>query len=149
MADFTYRGTLDGSEPQHKSFEVAAGAVGTIVAGDVVEIANGYAALGADGGMAAGNILTGLATSTSTDTVAADGAVDVMFSPAGLIVEGVVTTPGNLTVAFTYDKVTLDVAAGVQTMDENDAGALLIWEQDSDAATTGICRFVLPFSLAS
>lgn len=155
MADFTYRGTLDGSEPQHKTFEVVDGTtsglgIGTsITIGDVVEIANGYAALGADGGMAAGNILTGLATSTSTETTTADGVVDVVFSPAGLIVEGTATTPANLVTAVVYDKVSLDVAAGVQTVDENAAGAMLIYEIDSDSATTGLCRVVLPFTLAS
>lgn len=149
MADFTYRGVLGGGEPEHKTFSVASGAANSISVGDIVEIANGYAAKSANGGCAAGNILTGLAISESTDTVAADGAVDVLFHPSGLIVEGLATTAANLVTGVIFDKVTLDVAGGTQKVDENDAGALLIYELDSDSATTGVVRVVLPFNLAS
>lgn len=149
MADFTYRGVLGGGEPEHKTFDVASGAANSISVGDIVVIANGYAAKVADGGCAAGNILTGLAVSESTDTVAAAGTVDVLFHPSGLIVEGLATTPGNLVAGVVYDKVTVDVSGGVQKIDENDAGAVLIYELDSDSATTGIVRVVLPFNLAS
>jgi len=149
MADFTYRGVVGGGEPEQREFAVASGAAASIAIGDIVEIANGYAAVSADGGMAAGNLLTGLAISTSTDTAAADGVVNVLYSTSGLIVEGLATTAGNLVTAVLFDKVSLDVAAGVQKVDENAAGAMLIYELDSDSATTGICRVVLPFTLAS
>ena len=149
MADFTYRGVVGGGEPEQRRFDVASGAAGSIAAGDIVEIANGYAATSADGGMAAGNVLSGLALNTSTDTAAADGTVDVLYSTNGLIVEGTATTAGNLLTAVLFDKVSLDVAAGVQTVDENAVGSMLIYELESDSATTGLCRVVLPFSLAS
>lgn len=149
MADFTYRGVIGGGEPEQREFAVVAGAAGSIEIGDVVEIANGYAAKSVDGGCAAGNILTGLAISDSTDTVADDGIVIVQYSPSGLIVEGTATTAGNLVAGVLYDKVTLDMAVVTQNVDENAAGALLIYELDADSTTTGLCRIVLPFNLAS
>lgn len=149
MADFTYRGTVGGDEPEERKFDVASGTTASIASGQIVEIANGFAAVSADGGMAAGNLLTGLAISTSTETASAAGTVTVLFSTGGLIVEGTATTPANLVAAVLFDKVTLDVSASVQTIDENAAGAMLIYQLDSDSATTGLCRVVLPFTLAS
>jgi|2_EtaG_2_1085320.scaffolds.fasta_scaffold09257_6 hypothetical protein len=149
MADFTYRGTLGGGEPEQRNFDVAAGGAATIAIGDIVLIANGYAATLADGEGTAGNGLYGLAIEASDETAGADGTCNCVFSTSGLIVEGTATTAGNLVTAVIFDKVTIDVAAGVQTVDENDAGALLIYEIDADSATTGLCRIVLPFNLAS
>ncbi len=121
MADFRIVGTVDGSEPIQATIPVAAGAVGTIAPGDMVTMANGYAAKVADGGLSAAGH-HGMAVSTSTDTVAAAGVVSVVYSANGLIVRGAPTTPGNLAIGIIYDRVTIDVAAGVQTVDENDAG---------------------------
>lgn len=149
MADFTYRGTLDGSEPNQREFAVASGTTSSIAIGDPVTIANGYAAKVSDGGGTSGQ-LNGLAVSTSTETAGADGTVEVLFSEAGLIVQGTATTPGNLVTAVLFDKVTFDVSGGGDvTVDENDAGGgqILIYELDSDSATTGICRVVIPFAL--
>lgn len=141
---FKCKGTLDGSEPMHRTFDVASGSAQSIDAGELVMIANGYAAVVADGGCATAGALYGLATSNSTDTVAAAGKVDVQYSPAGLIVEGAVTTGSNLATAILFDKVTLDSSAGVQTIDENDTtnGVLLIWDYDADADTAQV---VVPF----
>lgn len=150
MADFIYKGVLGGGEPEHKVFNVASGAAASIAIGDLVVVANGYAAKIANGGGGAGNILTGLAISTSTDTVAADGTVEVLFHPSGLIVEGDATTAANLVTGVIFDKVTVDVdGSGNQTIDESNAGAILIYELDSDSATTGRVRVVLPWTLAS
>ena len=124
MADFKYVGTLGGIAAETKTIPVVAGGTSTITAGQLVTVANGYAALVADGG-AASNGRFGLAISTSTETVGADGSVMVMFCPTGLLVEGTATTPGNLNLAAIYDRVTLDVNAGVQTVDENDANGVL------------------------
>lgn len=145
--DFTYKGVVGGGEPEMRTFDVASGAVASIAPGDIVVIADGYAAKAADGEGTSGQLL-GLAVSTSTDAVATAGTVEVQFSPTGLIVQGLATTPSNLVTAVVFDKVTLDVAAGVIKVDENDAGAgqVLIYEIDSDSATTGICRVVLPFA---
>jgi hypothetical protein len=150
MADFVYKGTLDGSEPAEFDFAVAAGAAGSIEEGDIVVIADGYASKATNGSFTASNILGGLAKQTSTDTASADGICKCQFSPAGLIVEGTATTPANLTTAVRYDKVTLDVAAGVQKVDENDAGALLVWKYPTSTPTTdGKVQIVVPFNLAS
>ena len=150
MADFNCKGTVDGSEPAARELAVASGGAATIDIGDIVVVANGYAAKMADAGGGAGNLLTGLATSISTDTAGADGVVQVKFSPAGLVVEGLSTTAANLTTAVMFDKVTLDVASGVQKIDENDAGALLIWKYPTSTPTTdGKVQVVLPWTLAS
>lgn len=140
---FKVKGCLDGSEPMHRTFNVASGAAQSIDAGEVVVIANGYAAICPDGGGATAGGLYGLATSNSTDTVGADGTVNVAYSPAGLIVEGAVTTGSNLAAAVLFDKVTIDNPAGTQTIDENDAaGVLLLWSYDADLDTAEV---VLPF----
>ncbi len=124
MADFRIVGTVDGSEPIQKTFNVASGAAATIAPGDLVVAANGYAAKCADAGCAAAGIY-GMAVSTSTDTVAAAGEVSVVYSANGLIVRGAPTTPGNLAAAIVFDRVTLDVAAGTQKVDENDPNGIL------------------------
>jgi len=148
MADFVYKGVIGSTTPEHKRFDVASGAAASIDIGDIVAVANGYAAKISNGGGTGGQLL-GLATSVSTDTVAAAGVVDVMFHPNGLVVQGVATTAANLLIGVVYDKVTLDVAAGVIRVDEDDAGNgnVLIYEIDSDSATTGIVRVALPFQL--
>lgn len=151
MADFIYKGVLGGSEPEERTFDVVAGGTATIAIGDIVAIANGYAAKVADGGMAAGNGLYGLAISDSDETATAAGTVKVQYSPCGLVVQGTATTPGNLAAGVLFDKVTIDVdGSGNQTVDENDAGAALIYSfVGATYATTGLVKVVLPFTLAS
>ncbi len=134
--DFHVVGTVDGSAPLNREFDVEAGAASTIAAGDLVTVGNaGYVAKAADGA-ASTVVWYGLALNASTDTAGADGVVTVAYSPSGLIVRGAPTTPGNLAQAIKYTKVTLDVAAGVQTVDENDTsnGILSVYAYD---ATTG------------
>ena len=150
MADFTYAGTLDGVEATERNFNVASGSAASIDVGDLVLVANGYAAKMTDGQGTAGNLLIGLAQSISTDTASADGAVKVLFSTSGLVVRGLATTAANLTTAVLFDKVTIDVAAGVQKVDENDAGAIMVWRYPTSTPTTdGIVEVVLPWTLAS
>lgn len=60
-----------------------------------------------------------LCTKASTETAAADGVVEGIWAPSMRLL-GTVTTPGNLAQAVIDSRVTLDVAAGVQKIDEND-----------------------------
>ena len=151
MPNFEYKGVIAGQEPENRDFNVASGTTSSIVPGDIVVIADGFAAKVANGGAAAGNLLLGLARSTSTETTTAAGTVNVDYHPSGLIVRGVATTPANLAAAVLFDKVTVDVDGnGVQTIDENDAGAILIYDfVGDDFTTTGLIDVVLPFTLAS
>ena len=150
MANFTYKGTVGGAEPSEMVCDVVSGTVGSVLDGDAVVVSNGYAVLVPNSGGAAGNGFYGLAKGTSTETLAANGKVTIQFSPSGLVVEGVATTPGNLSAATLFDKVTMDLSGTTQTIDENDAGALTIWRYpNSDYATTGIIEVVLPWTFAS
>ena len=149
MANFTYAGTVGGVSPESKTFAVASGAAASISIGDLVVIANGYAAKVADGGGVNTSNFYGLATTTSTDTASANGVVNVTFCPSGLIVQGIATTPANLTAAVLYDKVTIDVSGSTQTVDENDTtnGGITIYEfVGTDYATTGLVKVLVPFA---
>lgn len=149
MADFVGKGAFSGGQAIEYDFGVAAGGSGASIAvGDVVVVANGYAAKVSDGEGTAGQKLA-LAISASDETASADGTVRAAFHPSGLIVEGLATTASNLVTGVLFDSVTFDVSGGTIKVDEDDAGAgeVLIWEIDSDSATTGVVRVVLPFAL--
>ena len=144
--DFHGIGTRDGSQPVTDTYSVEAGAVSTIASGDLVVVGNaGYVAKAADAA-STDNTWVGMAVSASTETVAADGEVVVAFSPDGLLVRGLPTTPGNLAAAIINTSVTLDVAAGVQTVDENDTtkGVLTVVAYDT---TNGTIDVSVPFQL--
>jgi len=150
MKNFEYKGVVGGAEPENRDFNVVAGTVGSIVDGDLVVIADGYAVKVADGGAPAGNGLYGLARSISTETASVNGTVNVDFSPTGLIVQGIATTPANLATAVLFDKVSVDVSGTTQTIDENAAGALLLYKFiGDDYTTTGLIQVVIPFNLSS
>jgi hypothetical protein len=141
MANFLYKGTVGGVSPEALTVAVASGAAASISIGDLVVVANGYASKVTNGGgVSTGSKLFGLATSDSTDTVAADGVVDIIYCPSGLVLEGTATTPANLLTAVKFDKVTIDVSGSTQTVDENDPtnGAILISKfVGTDYTTTG------------
>lgn len=147
----TYAGTVGGVSPETRTFAVASGTTSSIAQGDPCIVANGYAAAVADGGgVNTGSELFGLAISTSTETVGAAGTVQVTYCPSGLIVNATATTPGNLSAATLFDKVTIDVSGAVITVDENDTtnGAIMIYEYpESDYATTGKIKALLPFKV--
>lgn len=131
--DFTVLGSLSGHEVVGVTKDVIAGVVGSIVAGDLVVPDDGnagYVRLGANGDTSTIALRTYVAVSTSTDTVAADGTVELVWAP-NMVLQGTATTPANLIQAVIDTKVTLDVAAGVQTIDENDT-------------TTGFMRIMRP-----
>lgn len=133
--DFITIGTLDGSEPVVKEFDVVSGAAASIAVGDLVTIDDGnagYVKKAADGASSALQWI-GRCVKNSTDTTTAAGVVEVEFSPAGLIVRGAPTTASNLAQAIIGTRVTLDVTASVQTVDENDitSGVLRVLDYDS------------------
>lgn len=149
MANFEYKGTIDGSTPNSRVFDVASGTTASISIGDLVVVADGYAAKVANGGGTTGGRY-GLARSASTETTTAAGSVQVDFSPVGLVLQGVATTPGNLATAFKFDKVTIDVSGATQTVDENDTtnGGCTLWDfVGTDYTTTGKCQIVVAWNV--
>lgn len=115
---------LGASGVTTKKYAVKAGSVGTIQEGDIVieDGSNaGYAKIAADGASSTA-VYLGVATSDSTDTASADGVVEVRTAP-NLVIEGKVTTPGNLARATVGTSVTLDGTTGAQTIDENDTSS--------------------------
>ena len=150
--DFRTVGTMDGSQPVTRTFDVKSGAAASIAVGDLVVVDGGNAGYvaGAGNGAASTSTWIGRAVSTSTDTASADGVVDVEFSPAGLIVRGTPTTPGNLAQAIKGTKVTLDVSGGTQTVDENDTtnGILTVLAYDDTSGEETI-DVVVPFTYVS
>ena len=128
--DFRTVGVVGGGQPEVAEFDVVLGVLTSIEDGDLVIVDGsnaGYVKKAAD---AASNTARwiGRARKDSTDTVAAAGTVEVEYHPNGLIVRGNATTVGSFAQSIIDTRVTLDVAAGVQTVDENDTtnGALTI-----------------------
>ena len=121
-------------------YDVKAGAVASIEVWKVV-IKDGsnawYVTTKATGQITSADEIVGVAASTSTDTIAADGTIQVQDDVAVLEFEAKAHTPGNLTQAIKGTKVTIDCAAGVQTIDENQTTAwvAVITDFDADAGT--------------
>ena len=95
--------------------------------------------LAAADGAADSAVWIGVAASADSVTATADGEVYVYDNPA-YIFRGNPTTPGNLADSILNTKVTLDVTAGVQTVDEDDTvnGTLTIKGFDADAQTIDV-----------
>ena len=147
--DFTAIGTLNGTEAVTKKFDVKAGAAISIQKGDLVIVDGsnaGYAAKAANGASSTARWI-GIAESDSDDTASADGTVQVLFSPSGLIVRGLPTTAANLAQAIKLTRVTLDVASGVQKVDEDDtsSGVLCVYDYNT---TDGTIDVVVPCHLS-
>jgi hypothetical protein len=146
VQNFTYAGCLGGGGviPETKTFAVELGAVQSINIGDAVVVTAGLAAKVANGGMAAAGKF-GRAVSNSTDTVGADGVVDVQFCPGGLVCNGVangIPTEANLFTGFK-----LAVAAGVQTVDLGNAGVATLWSPTPLPSTTTSVQVVFPWAV--
>ncbi len=144
--NFTYAGTVGtaGVGPETKTFAVDAGAVQSINIGDAVVVTAGLAAKVANGGMASSGKY-GLAVSNSTDTVSADGTVDVQFTPVGLIVNGIASGVPSEANLFTPFK--LAVSAGVQTVDLGNVGVATLWSKTPLPSTTTSVQVVLPWAV--
>jgi hypothetical protein len=92
----------------------AAGAV------DVIHLVDGDLTIGTD------TQFVGISATTSTHTAGAAGLVDVYMPLPGIVYEMAATTAGNVDtaaeiLALQNDRVTMDLAGGVFTLDENAA----------------------------
>jgi hypothetical protein len=111
---------------------VKAGAVASIKAGEpVIQNTSGDAEYvkspGAD--INTDDIFVGVAESTSTDTVAADGYVDVVLPSAGTVFKGLAKAKASLASTVLLTKVVIDYTAPNYTIDESDT-------------TKGFCQIV-------
>lgn len=145
MANFSYQGTVDGVQPTEQEFDVASGTTASISVGDIVTIANGYAAFTADDGCTTDG-LHGLAVEDSDETTTAAGKVKVLYSTSGLKLRGVPNTASNLATAILFDRVTIDVSSTTQTVDEDDAGGGICTITGYDS-TNGTIDIVLAATL--
>lgn len=152
--DFQSLGPVGGGTAEHtsgtsaKDSAVAAGGSGASISpGDLCIYINGYWAKLANGEANADGRY-GIARSTSTETASVDGLVDVEFAPQGLKVKGRATTPASLVQGVLGDKVTLDVSAGVQKVDQSDTtnGRLLIVDYDTSVSGSETVTVVLPWT---
>ena len=99
----------------------------------VIGLADGDLTIGTDTAM------VGIAASDSTHTASADGVVDVYIPLPGVVYEAKATTAGNVAATLVGDRVTLDLAGGVYTVDEdstdNAANAFYITGVNADRGT--------------
>ena len=113
-----------------QKFQVAAGAVGSIKAGEPVKktgVGSPYVILLADGDPEYGtDIFIGIAMNTSTDTAGADGTVDVAIVVPGItVMRCKATTAANVDTqaeidALVGDTVSMDLTSTTFTIDENE-----------------------------
>jgi hypothetical protein len=132
--DFRYKGSIyPNITATEEVKDVKSGTAASIASGDMVRVDDGnpgYVKLGANGDTSTLTPRAFLAISASDETAGADGTVKVISCP-GMVLEGTATTAANLLQAVIDTRVTLDVAGGVQTIDENDT-------------TTGFMRILRP-----
>lgn len=95
--------------------------------------------VGASDGASNAQVWVGVAATLDTVGSSADGVVYVADDPQ-YIFRGNATTPANLNSAVINTQVTLDVTAGVQTVDENDVsnGTLIIRGFDAANGTVDV-----------
>lgn len=140
MADFSYQGTFDGVERSERDFNVANGTTASIAIGDIVTMADGFAAKTGNGEANATGFY-GLAVEASNETTGAAGTVKVVYHTSGLILRGIPSTPGNLDPAILFDRVSLDLDGSTQKVDENDPNAaysLFIWDYNTTNGTIDV-----------
>jgi len=122
MGDFKFNGSLYGLEAPSETLDVVAGGTATVAIGDLVRIDDGNAGYVKKCANGDTNTLclekVWLAVSASDETASADGTVKAMTCPYMRLL-GTVTTPANLLQALINTRVTLDVSAGTQKIDEN------------------------------
>ena len=114
--------------PPARTFRTEAGAT-TINAGEPCKIGgtgNNYVIPLADGDPEiSADVVVGVASSTSDETAALDGTVNVLLPLPGVVFRCAATTPGNIDtdaelLAILNDRVTFDLAASIYTVDENE-----------------------------
>lgn len=130
-----------GERPVARAYQTKGGQT-AIAAGEwVVQDSGGdveYVVAASDGASNS-QVWVGVAASADTVTASADGVVYVYDSP-DYVFRGKPTTAGNLASTLIHTQVTLDVAASVQTVDENDtaSGTLLVVAVDTEANTIDV-----------
>lgn len=131
-------------------FLVKAGAAASIKAGEpVVQNSGGdaeYAVIGPSL-ISSPSTFIGIATSTSTDTVAADGEVYVAMPTFGTVFRAGAKTVGSLSTANLLTKVILDLTASKWTIDQSTTTNGCFQMVDMNT-TTGEVDFVLDMSEA-
>ena len=137
-----------GNEIVPVKYDVDAGAVSTILMGQIVDFHTSQYVKEAANGATTSALWCGIAASDSDETATADGEVDVYRHPAGLLAFAKATTPANLAATVLNTIVTLDVTGTVHTVDENDTSAGAMRIRDYDSATGVVlvevpCRTVL------
>jgi len=136
-------GSLDGvaNTPNFRTtLAVKAGAISTIKRGYLVikDGGNaGYAKAAADA-CDTDQIILGVALSDSTDTVAADGTVEIIAAPV-MYVKLKATIPANLVATMKYSVFILDVTAGSYTLDQATSTKGLFRLISFDNVTDGNC----------
>lgn len=141
LGDFHVLDPDNGSTPVAHKYHVILGTANSIKAGEWV-IKDGsnanYVKVAADGASNTA-VWVGVAASTSNDTTAADGTVEVYDNP-DYVFRGKPTTATNLAYTIRFDQVTLDVTSSVQTIDENDTsnGTFIIQDFDTDKDTIDV-----------
>lgn len=123
---------------------VYAGGVGTIVPGDIVIKDGshaGYFCVAPDACADTSKVM-GIAVSTSTDTAAANGTVDIQADKV-MVVEIYAKTPASLTVAMVGEAYILDNDGTNMTLDQATStnGILRIIKYDN--VTNGLCTCAL------
>lgn len=90
-------------------------------------------------------VWVGVASTNDTVTASADGEVYVWDDIPSMVIRGKATTPSNLASTSILTKVTFDVTASVQTLDENDTsnGVAQILDYDRDGTTPAWVDFKL------
>ena len=122
MADARCLGNRRGETLPGETVDVVAGGTATIDVGDVIipDDGNpGYWRKVANGEISTEATEVRVAITASDETAGADGTCEA-FVGAEMVISMVATTPANLVQAVIGTKVTVDVTAGVITVDEND-----------------------------
>lgn len=137
--DFWVVDTGNGSSPLSKKYATKAGGT-AIKAGEWVIKGTGgdveYVTIAANGD-ANTAVWVGVAAGASTETASVDGTVEV-FDSTDYTFRGKPTTAANLATALLLTQVTLDVASGAMTIDEDDTtnGTFLIVGLDPGGSTS-------------
>ena len=141
MAANDFRVAFSNAVSIANPYSIKANTTGPLVGELVIVDSNaGYVALPANGASNS-SVWVGLVVSVETAvTASADGKVMVVDDPTTMFV-GKATTPANLAIALKNTQVTLDLAGGVYTIDENDSvnGTFII--KDFDNTTDGNVYF--------
>ena len=88
------------------------------------------------------SVILGVAASTSTETAAADGTVDIITAPT-LMVKLKAKTPANLTAAMPFAVYILDVTGGAYTLDQGTTVNGIFRLVSFDNVTDGNCYATL------